>query len=54
MGAKLEAGMYSDRFAFQNDFALMVDNAKEYNIVGSYAHNIANTLQTVFDKRKLL
>ena len=52
MGAKLEAGMYPDRFAFQADFGLMTDNAKQYNIVGSYAHNISDTLQSVFDKRE--
>jgi transcription initiation factor TFIID subunit 2 len=54
MGAKLEAGMYPDRFAFEADFALMVDNARQYNVGGSYAHNVADTLQSVFDKREPL
>jgi transcription initiation factor TFIID subunit 2 len=52
MGAKLETGMYEDRFAFEADFALMINNAKQYNVVGSFAHNEAIVLQTSFDKRK--
>lgn len=51
MGAKLEAGMYKDRFAFEADFRLMVNNAKMYNLVGSYPHNEAIALETFFEKQ---
>ena len=51
IGAKLEAGMYKDRFAFEADFRLMVNNAKTYNLVGSYPHNEAIALETFFEKR---
>jgi len=51
MGAKLDAGMYKDRFAFQADFRLMISNAKLYNVAGSYANNEAITLETFFEKR---
>ena len=52
MGAKLEEGMYKDRFAFRADFQLMVSNAKLYNMPGSYVHNEAIALEVFFDKRK--
>jgi len=52
MRAKLDEGMYKDRFAFEADFRLMIANAKQYNITGSYVHNEANTLETFFEKRK--
>ncbi|KAF8910047.1 TATA-binding protein associated factor Taf2 [Gymnopilus junonius] len=51
MGAKLEEGMYKDRFAFQTDFRLMVNNAKSYNLVGSFVHNEAITLEIFFEKQ---
>jgi transcription initiation factor TFIID subunit 2 len=51
MGAKLEEGMYMDRFAFQADFRLMTANAKLYNIPGSFVHNEAIALETFFEKR---
>ncbi|KAL0580698.1 hypothetical protein V5O48_001339 [Marasmius crinis-equi] len=51
MSAKLEAGKYKDRFAFQDDFKLMINNAKTYNIVGSYVHNEAINLETFFEKQ---
>lgn len=51
MGAKLEDGMYKDRFAFQEDFRLMISNAKRYNTPGSFAHNEAIALETFFEKR---
>ncbi|KAM6498612.1 hypothetical protein JOM56_006560 [Amanita muscaria] len=50
-GAKLEEGMYKDRFAFQADFHLMIENAKAYNAPGSYAHNEAIALETFFEKQ---
>jgi transcription initiation factor TFIID subunit 2 len=51
MGAKLEEGMYKDRFAFQSDFRLMVSNAKLYNTPGSFVHNEAIALEIFFEKR---
>lgn len=51
MGAKLEDGMYKDRFAFQEDFRLMISNAKRYNTPGSFAHSQAIALETFFEKR---
>lgn len=52
MSAKLDGGLYKDRFAFEADFHLMINNAKQYNAPGSYAHNEAIALETAFDKRK--
>lgn len=54
MGAKLEEGMYKDRFAFQADFRLMINNAKIYNLAGSFVHNEAIALESFFDKRSYL
>lgn len=54
MGAKLEEGMYKDRFAFQSDFRLMVSNAKLYNTPGSFVHNEAIALEIFFEKREVL
>lgn len=51
MGAKLEEGMYKDRFAFQADFRLMVNNSKTYNTAGSFVHNEAIALETTFEKQ---
>lgn len=51
MGAKLQQGMYPDRFAFQNDLRLMIANAKLYNQVGSFVHKEAIAFETFFDKR---
>ncbi|KXN88910.1 Transcription initiation factor TFIID subunit 2, partial [Leucoagaricus sp. SymC.cos] len=51
MGAKIEAGMYKDRFTFQADFHLMISNAKLYNAAGSYVHNEAIALETFFEKQ---
>ena len=50
MGAKLEAGMYKDRFAFEGDFRLMIVNAKQYSPAGTYAHTEAIFLETFFEK----
>lgn len=50
MGAKLEEGHYKDRFVFETDFRLMIANAKQYNVVGSYAHTEATVLETFFEK----
>lgn len=51
MSAKVDAGLYKSRFAFQADFKTMVANAKLYNIAGSYVHNEAIALETFFEKR---
>ncbi|KAH7886186.1 hypothetical protein F5I97DRAFT_2026435 [Phlebopus sp. FC_14] len=50
INAKLEEGMYKDRFAFAADFRLMIANAKLYNLAGSYAHTEAIFLDTFFEK----
>lgn len=52
MGAKVEAGMYKDRFAFEAEFRLMIANAKQYNPSGTYAHTEAIFLETFFEKRE--
>lgn len=54
MGAKLEEGMYRDRFAFEADFRLMIANAKQYSPAGSYAHTEAIFFETFFEKCKSL
>ena len=50
MGAKLEEGHYKDRFAFETDFRVMIANAKQYNVAGSYAHTEAIFVETFFEK----
>ena len=52
MNAKLESGQYKDRFAFEGDFRLMIANAKQYNMPGSYVHGEALALEAFFDKRR--
>ncbi|KAF8580130.1 hypothetical protein K439DRAFT_1648275 [Ramaria rubella] len=51
MHAKLENGLYPDRFAFEVDFHMMINNAKSYNAPGSWAHNEAVALEIFFDKQ---
>jgi transcription initiation factor TFIID subunit 2 len=51
MHAKLENGLYPDRFAFEADFHLMINNAKTYNAPGSWAHTEALALESFFEKR---
>jgi transcription initiation factor TFIID subunit 2 len=51
MGAKLEAGKYRDRFAFESDFRLTVSNCKLYNAPNTYPWNEAAVLENFFDKR---
>ncbi|KAJ3797877.1 TATA-binding protein associated factor Taf2 [Lentinula aff. detonsa] len=51
MGSKLESGMYKDRFEFQADFRLMIANAKQYNMPGSFVHNEAISLEIFFEKQ---
>ncbi|KAI9511720.1 hypothetical protein F5148DRAFT_1168299 [Russula earlei] len=50
MNAKLEAGMYKERFAFEADFRLMIRNAKTYNMPGTFAYSETLALESVFDK----
>lgn len=52
MGSKLEQGMYKNRFEFQADFRLIVANAKQYNMPGSFVHNEAISLEIFFEKRR--
>lgn len=54
MGAKLEQGKYKDRFEFEADFRLIISNAKQYNLPGSYVHSEALALESFFDKRESL
>ncbi|PCH34126.1 hypothetical protein WOLCODRAFT_130217 [Wolfiporia cocos MD-104 SS10] len=51
MSAKLEQGKYKDRFAFEQDFKLIISNAKLYNLPGSFVHNEALVLESFFDKQ---
>jgi hypothetical protein len=50
MSAKLEAGMYKERFGFEADFRLMIRNAKTYNMPGTFAYSESLALESVFDK----
>jgi transcription initiation factor TFIID subunit 2 len=52
MGSKLDSGAYPNRDKFEADFRLMIANAKEYNLSGSYGFNEAVAIETFFDKRK--
>lgn len=52
MSAKLEAGMYKDRSAFEADFRLMIENCQLYNSPGTYAYNESVILDGFFEKRK--
>ncbi|KAI0068033.1 hypothetical protein BV25DRAFT_1904522 [Artomyces pyxidatus] len=51
MGAKLEAGMYKDRFAFEADFRLMIRNAKTYNAPNTFVYDEAVVMETFWDKQ---
>ncbi|KAI6012544.1 hypothetical protein F5J12DRAFT_818579 [Pisolithus orientalis] len=50
IGAKLEEGMYKDRFALEADFRLMVSNAKQYSPHGTFAHTEAINFDIFFEK----
>lgn len=50
MGAKLDQGMYKDRAAFEQDFRLMISNAKLYNAPRSYPYDEASKLEAYFEK----
>ncbi|GAA5961060.1 hypothetical protein JCM3765_006519 [Sporobolomyces pararoseus] len=51
MGHKLNAGLYPDRYAFRDDFKLVVSNAKLYNGAQSPIGALANDLDLLFDKQ---
>jgi transcription initiation factor TFIID subunit 2 len=51
IGAKLQAGQYPNRAAFEGDFRLMINNCKQYNLDGTYPWNEAAALEAFFDKR---
>lgn len=50
MSGKLDAGMYKDRFAFRDDFKLMINNCYLYNGTESLAGQLADTFDVYFDK----
>lgn len=51
MSHKLNAGMYEDRFAFRNDFKLMIANCYLYNGTESLAGKLGQTFDIYFDKQ---
>ncbi|KAG8886099.1 hypothetical protein FRB98_001473 [Tulasnella sp. 332] len=51
MAAKLEAGAYPDRFAFEADFHLMINNAKLFNPPATSAHGHAIAMDDFFKKQ---
>jgi transcription initiation factor TFIID subunit 2 len=53
MSVKLEQGLYRDRFAFEADFRLMINNAKMYNVAESYVYNEAKAMEAFFEKSEL-
>ncbi|EJD48509.1 hypothetical protein AURDEDRAFT_112948 [Auricularia subglabra TFB-10046 SS5] len=50
MRSKLDAGMYKDRFEFEADFKLMIENAKTYNQPGQFAYSEAVALEGFFEQ----
>ncbi|KAK4051913.1 hypothetical protein OIV83_002618 [Microbotryomycetes sp. JL201] len=50
MSAKLAAGQYPDRWAFREDFKLIISNAVAYNISGPVV-DLAKKLESIFDKQ---
>ncbi|TIB11129.1 hypothetical protein E3P92_02992 [Wallemia ichthyophaga] len=51
MGAKLDGGHYANRFEYEADFKLIVQNATTYNGPSSPVHKTALELDAVFDKQ---
>ncbi|EMD32531.1 hypothetical protein CERSUDRAFT_118583 [Gelatoporia subvermispora B] len=51
ISAKLESGQYKDRFEFRSDLHLMINNAKTYNMAGSFVHEQALALESFFEKQ---
>ncbi|GAA5828317.1 hypothetical protein JCM11251_006194 [Rhodosporidiobolus azoricus] len=50
MSAKLQAGVYPDRWAFRDDFKLIISNAKLYNGALSPIGELSNDLDQTFEK----
>lgn len=50
MSAKLNAGQYPDRYAFRDDFKLVIQNAITYNVAGLVVE-LAQKLDAVFNKQ---
>ncbi|KAI0348152.1 hypothetical protein BDW22DRAFT_1480005 [Trametopsis cervina] len=50
MSAKLDRGKYKDRAAFEQDFRLLINNAKQYNMPKTVAYEDAMGLERAFDK----
>ncbi|GAA5914840.1 hypothetical protein JCM6882_007815 [Rhodosporidiobolus microsporus] len=50
MSAKLQAGVYPDRWAFRDDFKLIISNAKLYNGAHSPIGELSNDLDQTFEK----
>ena len=51
LGAKLAAGVYADRYAFRDDFKLIVANAKQYNGAESPIGALADDLDALFESQ---
>ncbi|GAA5878689.1 hypothetical protein JCM8547_002132 [Rhodosporidiobolus lusitaniae] len=51
MSAKLQAGVYPDRWAFRDDFKLIISNAKLYNGATSPIGELANDLDGIFERQ---
>jgi transcription initiation factor TFIID subunit 2 len=51
MAHKLDAGMYKDRFAFKDDFKLMISNCYIFNGTESLPGKLAYTFDQYFDKQ---
>lgn len=51
MSVKLEAGQYSNRSQFENDFRLIISNAKQYNLPDSHVHKETVAFDAYFNKR---
>lgn len=51
LGAKLAAGSYADRYAFRDDFKLIVANAKQYNGAESPIGALADDLDALFESQ---
>ncbi|GAA5913888.1 hypothetical protein JCM5296_004171 [Sporobolomyces johnsonii] len=51
MNAKVSAGVYPDRYAFRDDFKLIISNAKLYNGAESPIGGLADDLNAMFEKQ---
>ncbi|VDB95451.1 unnamed protein product [Peniophora sp. CBMAI 1063] len=49
MRAKLEAGLYPDRFAFEAHFSLMIRNAKTYNVHATFVAKETSNLESYLE-----